>query len=170
MIMRNQNSGFTLIELLIVVTILGVLAAIGTPSLQFMIATYRLKTFTSDMHTMLNLARSEAIKRNSNVTITPANASDWSMGWSLQFGSQLIATQDPYQTISISTRNAAFGAKTVASITYTGTGRENSTDGVAFVATSTSVTTLTARCIVLDPSGRPTFRVDKDGNPSNGCN
>ncbi len=170
MIMRNQSSGFTLIELLIVVTILGVLAAIGTPSLQFMIATYRLKTFTSDMHTMLTLARSEAIKRNSNVTITPANASDWSMGWSLQFGGQLIATQDPYQTISINTRNAAFGAKTVASITYTGTGRENSTDGVAFVATSTSVSTLVARCVVLDPSGRPSVRVDKNGDASDGCN
>lgn len=168
--MGRKNSGFTLIELLIVVVILGVLAAVGTPSLQFLIANYRLKTAVTDLHTTLILARSEAIKRNDTVTLTPTSTSDWSMGWSLQYGSQVIATQDPYQRLSISTRNAAYSSKTVSSVSFLGTGRENSTDGVAFVFTSSTLTTLPARCVVLDPSGRPTVRVDKDSDTTNGCN
>lgn len=168
--MSHNNSGFTLIELLIVVVILGVLAAVGTPSLQFLIANYRLKTAITDLHTTLILTRSEAIKRNDIVTVTPVNASDWSLGWSVQYGSQVVATQDPYQGLSVSTRNAAYGSKTVNSVSYLGTGRENSTDGVAFVMSSSALSTLPARCVVLDPSGRPTVRVDKDTDTSDGCN
>lgn len=168
--MGNQNSGFTLIELLIVIALLGILAAVGTPSLQFLIATYRLKTATSDLHTMLVLARSEAVKRNSSVTITPVSASDWSQGWTLQSGSAVIARQDAYQNLNFSTYNAAYGSKTVSDVTYTGTGRESSVDGVAFVLTTPALSTLPARCVILDPSGRPAVRVDKNSDPADGCN
>ena len=168
--MRNQNTGFTLIELLIVVTILGVLAAVGTPSLQFLIANYRLKTAATDLHTTFILTRSEAVKRNDSVTITPASTSDWSLGWTVQIGSEVLATQDPYQNLNFSPRNAAYGSKTVNSVTFNGTGRENSTDGVAFVITSSSLSTLPARCVILDPSGRPAVRADKDNDSADGCN
>lgn len=168
--MRDQTTGFSLIELLIVVTILGILAVIGTPNLQFLIANYRLKTAASDLHTTLVLTRSEAVKRNNSVTITPASASDWSLGWTVQIGSEIISTQDPYQNLNFSPRTAAYGSKTVNSVTFNGTGRENSTDGVAFVITSSSLSTLPARCVILDPSGRPAVRVDKDNDSSDGCN
>lgn len=168
--MSRPNSGFTLIELLIVVALLGILAIVGTPSLQFLIANYRLKTAVSDLHTTLILTRSEAIKRNETVTLTPSNSSDWSMGWSVQVGSQVISTQNPYPNLSVSTRNAAYSSKTVSSVNFLGTGRENSTDGVAFVISSSALSTLPARCVVLDPSGRPAVRIDKDNDTSNGCN
>ncbi len=82
----------------------------------------------------------------------------------------VISIQDPYPSLSFSPRNAAFGSKTVNSVTFNGTGRENSTDGVAFVITSSALSTLPARCVILDPSGRPSVRVDKDNDTSDGCN
>lgn len=168
--MKNRNAGFTLIELLITIAILGILAAVGTPSLQFLIATNRLKSAATDMHTMLVLARSEAVKRNADVTLTPVSASDWSQGWSVRSGTQVIASQDAYAGLSFSPRNAAYTTKTVSTVTFTGTGRENSLDGIAFVISAPDYSTVPSRCVILDPSGRPAVRKDQDSDPADGCN
>lgn len=163
--------GFTLLELAITVLIVAVLATIGLPGLQDIIARIRLKTAASDLHTALTFARSEAIKRNSATTLVPVDASDWSKGWSVRAGSTVLAVQDAYTSLSFSPRNAAYGSKTVSVVTFAGTGRESSTgnDGIAFVLTSTTRASLAARCIALDPSGRAAVREDLDGNASNGC-
>ncbi len=168
--MPKRQSGFTLVELLITVALVGVVSVIAVPNVQYLIAIYRVKTAATDLHTMLVLARSEALKRNSSVSITPVNASDWALGWSVVSGSQVIARQDAYPGIVFSTRNAAYSSKSVSSVVYTGTGRENSIDGISFVLTSASVASFPARCVVLDPSGRPTVRKDSDSDSSNGCN
>jgi len=167
---HTRSVGFTLIELLIAIAILAILAAIGTPSLQSLIATSRLKTAASEMHLSFILARSEAIKRNANVTITPSDADDWSQGWSVTFGSSTLSTQNRVPGLTVSTTNAAYTSKTVSSVTYTGTGRENSTDGVSFVFSLTDYPSVPARCVVVDPSGRASVVKDVDTTLSDGCN
>ena len=168
--MSARSLGFTLIELLVAITILAILAAIGTPALQSLIATNRLKTTASEMHLSFILARSEAVKRNANVTVTPADASDWSQGWSVTFGSTTLSTQNRVQGLTVSTRDSAYNSKTVSSVTYTGTGRENSTDGVSFVISLTDYPSVPARCVVVDPSGRASVVKDQDTTLSDGCN
>lgn len=166
---RARAAGFTMIELLIVLVLAGILATVAAPNLRDLVVRNRLKTAASDLHFSLTLARSEAIKRNAAVSVEQ-NGGDWSQGWSVKSGTDTISTQDPYEQVSIGTRNAAYGTKSFSSITFSGTGREGSSDGAAFLISAAAHPHIPARCVVIDPSGRPSARQDKDADPSNGCN
>jgi type IV fimbrial biogenesis protein FimT len=167
---RQKVSGFTIMELMIVVAIVGVLAAFAMPNFRDLVARMRLKTGTSELHSSLLLARSEAVKRNAAVAVVPVDASNWAMGWSVRVGAVILSRQDSQPAVTFAPRSAAYAAKTVTNITFQGTGREASADGVAFILTATSLPGIGARCVILDPSGRPTVRIDGNGNPADGCN
>lgn len=67
---RSANArGFTLIELMVVILIVAITVTIAIPSFQSLISTTQLRTATSQLVGMLNLARSEAIKRGWPVTV-----------------------------------------------------------------------------------------------------
>lgn len=61
-------SGFSIIELMVTLSVAGVLLAIAVPSFTQLAVNSRLTTQTNDVVAALNLARSEAIKRNTNVS------------------------------------------------------------------------------------------------------
>ena len=82
----TRNSGLTLIELLITVAIVGVLIASATPSMTEFIQNNRAVTQVNELHTSLSLARNEAIKRNSNITVCRSSngttcSGAWQNGW-----------------------------------------------------------------------------------------
>ena len=64
--MRRQ-SGFTIAEMMLVVLIIGILSAFAVPSMRSLIRTQEVKTISFDIFASLTLARSEALKRNTNV-------------------------------------------------------------------------------------------------------
>lgn len=66
--MKSQN-GFTLIELVITLAIVMVTLTIGVPSYQSVIENNRLALSTNSFIAALMLTRSEAIKRNTRVTL-----------------------------------------------------------------------------------------------------
>ncbi|SJM90507.1 conserved hypothetical protein [Crenothrix polyspora] len=76
-------SGFTLIELITTLTIAGILTAIAVPTFSSVISSNRLTAYTNEFVTALNLARSEAIKRGTKVTIRRKGDVDkvWENGW-----------------------------------------------------------------------------------------
>jgi type IV fimbrial biogenesis protein FimT len=84
---RADASGFTLLELMITVAVLAILMGIAVPSFSEMIRQNRLATQTNDLLTATAVARSEAVKRGSRVTLCPADGNDcsgdenWSRGW-----------------------------------------------------------------------------------------
>jgi type IV fimbrial biogenesis protein FimT len=168
------DSGFTVIELLIVLAIAGVLASLAMPNMRDLVVRARIKSFTSDMHASITLARSEAIKRNAGMQIVPVDATNWGAGWSVrvQAAGTVLQTQDAYSNLNVTSTNAAYSAASVANITFSGTGRETGSGGagIGFVAYASSFPQIPARCIVISPSGRPAIRADSDGNPANGCN
>jgi type IV fimbrial biogenesis protein FimT len=166
--------GFTIIEILIVVAIAGVLVTIALPNLRDLIVRMRVKTFASDMQASLQLARSEAIKRNAGMQVVPVDSTNWAAGWTVRVQSTgaVLLTQDAYSNITVRTANASYTSAAVANVTFSGTGRETGSAGagIAFVAYSPQYSVIQARCVVLSPSGRPSLRNDSDRNQANGCN
>jgi type IV fimbrial biogenesis protein FimT len=168
------SRGFTIIELMIVMVVIGVMVAIAAPSMRDLVVRMRLKTAASDLHTSLMFARSEAIKRNAGMQLVPVDAGNWALGWTVrvQASGVVLTTQEAHPTITFTTTNAAYAAAAVAAVTFSGTGRETGSAGagIAFVISSAEFANIQARCVGLDPSGRPAVRQDRDFTAGNGCN
>ena len=86
----KQHKGFTLIELLMVVAVVGVMTTIAIPAVGEWIKNQRIKSQMYDLLNGLNIARSEAVKRKTNVSLcsstdqaTCAASNTWSDGWIL---------------------------------------------------------------------------------------
>lgn len=72
----RRGAGFTIVELMITVAIASILLAIAVPSFNQMIVSGRLAAQANELVGALSLARSEAIKRNANVTLCRAGTVD----------------------------------------------------------------------------------------------
>lgn len=80
--------GFTLTKLLVVLTIVALLATVAMPSMAAVIDSIRLGSASNVFLSNLQLARSEAIKRNSRVVlcmsangVVCASTGGWEQGW-----------------------------------------------------------------------------------------
>ena len=155
--------GFTIIEMMIAVTVLAILSAVALPSLTNFVRDQRVKAATSDVFSSLIYARSEAIKRSADINIIPTNTANWATGWRVaDAGGNNLRIQGaiPSVTITISGNPAT--------IVYRRDGRLTAAVN-PFVLSSPDSTSITARCVRLDPSGRPNVKVDSNGNPADGC-
>lgn len=147
---RQLSSGFTLTELLIVVAIAGILAAIAIPGFQSLTQSQQVKNASFELFSSLSLARSEAIKRNSNVTVTPADDDDWGQGWTIASTAgtvETIKSQAELKGVSITATG------TPASVIYARTGR--ATAAASFEIDASAGATANIRCITIDLSGMP---------------
>ena len=144
--MRTRNAGFTIVELMIVVLILAILTALAVPSMRDMIRNQRVKTASFDVFAGLILARSEAIKRNISITLTPSGGS-WTQGWTAtDANGQTVARQDPFDsTITV--------VGPGGTVVFSGVGRANAI--ASFTISSTTIPAANYRCVKLDMSGRP---------------
>ncbi len=72
---KRPQSGFTLYELLITVLVIGVILALGVPNMQQFTANSRISTIANDLHASFLLARSEAARARTNITICASSDS-----------------------------------------------------------------------------------------------
>lgn len=153
------NEGFTLTELLIVIVIVGVLTSLALPAYGPFVAGQRVKSASFDMMAMLTLARSEAIKRNAQVTASPVSG-DWSQGWTITApDGTVLSRQNAISGISITCmQGSPLVAVTCISLSFNANGRSASAQSIQIGSTTTGVN---ARCIGIDLSGRPN---SKKGN------
>lgn len=85
----NGIKGFTIIELMLVVSVMGILLAVGLPSLQNTVSRISTNTQAKTLVSSLSFARSEAIKRGGVVSIcassngTDCAADAWGDGWAV---------------------------------------------------------------------------------------
>jgi type IV fimbrial biogenesis protein FimT len=87
-LLARRARGFTLIELMVTVTVIAILALIAAPSFNEAILSNKLAGFSNNFVASVQLARSEAIKRNTPVTLcrsadgqTCATTGTWQQGW-----------------------------------------------------------------------------------------
>lgn len=143
--MKRKLGGFTLIELMVVVALAAIMASLAAPSFRSFVSGQRIKTAASDFVMAAIFARSEAIKRNADVTITPvtSSATGWKDGWTVAAGTTQLSQQQAYNGVTFSGPASA--------ITYNSTGRLSAT-----VTTMTITgTDGSARCVAFDLSGLP---------------
>jgi type IV fimbrial biogenesis protein FimT len=168
--MIGSQRGFTLIELMVTMAVLVILITIGVPSFNDLVQNQRVKTAVSELHSSLIFARSEAIKRNAEVTIT-RNGASWSNGWNVQTSDATpvtLKTQPAFDNISFT----ASSSENV--IRYRRDGRLNTTapnmPAPSIVISLADNSNVIARCVAVDPSGRANVKVDTNHDADDGCN
>lgn len=181
---KHKHSGFTLIELMITLAIVGILLTVGVPSLKTFMQGNQLIAASNELVSALHIARSEAIKLNSRVSICESsdgtscsNTGSWKNGWIVfvDFNGDLAnngspcdgtpvdcllrvhdAINDPLLTMSgVDTNGNA-----VSSFTFTARGMPKDTSGVSesgvfsICSFDSSNIVIGSRAVVLSLSGR----------------
>jgi Tfp pilus assembly protein FimT len=70
----------TLIEFLIAILLISIVAAIAVPYFRSFIVNYRIAANAENLYSVLQYARTEAVKRNSNVYVSFVTGSNWCYG------------------------------------------------------------------------------------------
>lgn len=153
--------GFTLIELMVTIAIVAILMALAAPAMSNFVLNGRAKQAASDIWASMSLARSEALKRNANVSVGPVG-SDWRNGWQVTAGTEVVTAHEALSN--------QFDSLSLGTLTYGRDGRLTtaSTEYVFTLAVAAN-SGVTKRCVYVRASGMPVIQVDnnRDGNCGN---
>ena len=137
--------GFTITETMLAVAVLAILVGLAAPGFREIILSQAVKTASFDLFSHLLVARSEAITRNTTVTVTPT-AGNWANGWTItESGGEVVRSQDKLAQVVI----AGPG-----SITFNGAGRLT-TGSTSLSLMANGGQASHNRCIEIDLGGRP---------------
>lgn len=167
----TRKSGFTLIELVVTVALAAIVLTVGVPAFGTFIKNNRLITSTNALVGALNLARSEAIKRNVRVSVCKSSdgaactgTGNWEQGWLVFVDSDNDATYDNGTETLLRVQDNIKGNVTMAGnanvstyVSYVSSGRSQLIDG-AFQAGTIKIcddrTGNVGRQIVISNTGR----------------
>ena len=96
---ESEQGGFTVTELLVVITIMAMLLVLAVPSFRDSSLGSQLRSSSNNLLASARFARSEAIKRNSAVTLcvsadgATCGAGGWQQGWIVLSGGNVLQRQ-----------------------------------------------------------------------------
>lgn len=162
----KRHTGFTLVELIVTLSLVAILATVGVPNFANFIANNRLTAQANELVTSLNLARSEAIKRSSRVSVCRSNnntscSGTWNDGWIVFVDANTAGTVDGTDTVLRSATRPGGAATLSATSTSTGTAINfvqfqaiGLTTDATFALTASGCTGQNSRNITVSTSGR----------------
>jgi type IV fimbrial biogenesis protein FimT len=113
----QSKHGFTLIEMMITLAVLAIVTAIAAPSFRGVLLDNRVSTWSSEFISALNIARSEAIRRGTAVSVVPA-AGGYVDGWTITPGTAVVAgTEINVKTFSVA-NDANLSGSTGVTVTF----------------------------------------------------
>jgi type IV fimbrial biogenesis protein FimT len=140
---KRAANGFTLVELLVAVVIVGIAVSLALPNFSSLVQDTRLSGEANDMLAALNYARSEAVARNTRVTMCPSSdngkscandSNSWKYGWVIFVDAGTVGTIDDGDAV-LRVQGAIAGAKVGASsglgnfVSYVSNGQTSASDG-----------------------------------------
>ena len=179
-------AGFTVTELVMVMTIIGILTAIGVPSFKYVTASNRISSEINGLLGDMQFARSQAIKQGLTVTIctssnsTQANpscntggaANVWNTGWivfldsnnnqQVDAGEQVIRVQPAFNGTDTLQSMGSLAAVTYNRLGYAPTWNGQTINIALKDANSLPVYT---RCLAITASGSVSTEKAGAGNP-----
>ncbi len=141
--------GFSLVELVVVIAVIAILATVAVPSFFGMVANTKAKGVASDLYLALTKTRSEAVKRNMDVTLAQA-AEGWGKGWKIYPSDDADNVLENY---SISGNVNVSGPD---SVEYNSAGRAGAS--VSFDIEVPVGSAVSERCVTLSLSGLPNVK------------
>lgn len=145
--------GFTLIELLVTLAVASILVTVAVPSFQSFVKRNSVTSQANDLIAMLNLARSEAVKRGVNVEVCASSngtscTGTWTQGWIVRDASGVIRVQ-----------SALSGGSTLSAgtttITFTPNGRTTLAAATTLTLCPSNPAGTKGRDIEIERTGRP---------------
>jgi type IV fimbrial biogenesis protein FimT len=148
--------GFNIIELMMTLTILGILLVIAIPAFRDFILDQRVKNASFELNITLQFARSEAVKRMQQVSVTP-EAGGWADGYTVTYPDDDDADTDDEVLKTVGAQDGINITSAATIVTFRKDGRASAGGGSTFVLGVTpSRPGVSSRCIRLEASGLPT--------------
>lgn len=168
---RSGCEGFTLVELVMVLALVAILQMLAVPAMSAMADVMRVQSATQSFSSSIQLARSEAIKRNARVVLCKSDTGSrcvrtggWEQGWivfqDVNNNAQIEAGEPLMQRepALVGALRLTGNAQVESYLSYTPLGNTSSTSGAFQAGTFTicrrSTSQTDARQIVISSAGR----------------
>jgi type IV fimbrial biogenesis protein FimT len=180
-------AGFTLTEVIIVMLVLGILVAIGTPTFKYVTTSNRISNEINGLLGDMQFARSVAVKQGQTVTVCSSSNSMttnptcntggatgiWQTGWivfldtngdgQVESGETVIRTQPAFTSTDTLISTVGFGTAKFNRMGYAPTGFP--VNLIISLNSSPAITSWT-RCLNVTPIGYATTEQSGAGTPS----